>query len=56
MTGYLDLPGQRVFVEEHGAGHGAPLQRAAVVNRIILDFLADPDPERMIALGSLADT
>jgi pimeloyl-ACP methyl ester carboxylesterase len=39
-----------------GTGHGAPIQRAAVVNQMIRDFLADPEPERFIALGALSDT
>lgn len=39
-----------------GTGHGSPFQRAAVVNQIILGFLADPEPERFVALGSLSDT
>jgi len=43
-----------VIVED--AGHGASLRRVAVVNRIILDFPADPDRGWMIALGSPADT
>jgi pimeloyl-ACP methyl ester carboxylesterase len=38
-----------------GTGHGAPLQKPDLVNRIILDFLAPEQPERMIALGSLRD-
>jgi pimeloyl-ACP methyl ester carboxylesterase len=43
------------FAVVPGTGHGAPIQRAGVVNRMILDFLADRQPERMIALGSLHD-
>jgi pimeloyl-ACP methyl ester carboxylesterase len=38
-----------------GTGHGAPLHRPQVVNRMILDFIADPRPERMFSLGSLRD-
>jgi pimeloyl-ACP methyl ester carboxylesterase len=38
-----------------GTGHGAPIQRAAQVNRMILDFLADQHPERMLPLGALHD-
>jgi pimeloyl-ACP methyl ester carboxylesterase len=43
------------FAVVPGTGHGAPMQRAATVNRMILDFLADQDPERLIPLGSLHD-
>jgi len=38
-----------------GAGHGAPLQKPDLVNRIILDFLLPDQPERMIGLGALRD-
>ena len=38
-----------------GTGHGAPLQRADLVNRMILDFLADPRPQRLLPLGALHD-
>lgn len=38
-----------------GTGHGAPIQKADIVNRMILDFLAPEQPERLIALGSLHD-
>jgi pimeloyl-ACP methyl ester carboxylesterase len=38
-----------------GTGHGAPIQKADLVNRMILDFLAPEQPERLIALGSLHD-
>ena len=38
-----------------GTGHGAPIQKADLVNRMILDFLASEQPERLIALGSLHD-
>ncbi|MEV6488008.1 alpha/beta hydrolase [Actinoplanes sp. NPDC051633] len=44
------------FAVVPGTGHGAPLQRAAVVNQMILDFLADPEPERFLGLGALKDT
>ena len=39
-----------------GTGHGAPFQRARIVNEMILGFLADPEPTRFLALGSLSDT
>ena len=38
-----------------GTGHGAPIQKPDLVNRMILDFLAPEQPERLIALGSLHD-
>jgi pimeloyl-ACP methyl ester carboxylesterase len=38
-----------------GTGHGAPIQKADLVNRMILDFLTPEQPERLIALGSLHD-
>jgi pimeloyl-ACP methyl ester carboxylesterase len=38
-----------------GTGHGAPIQKADLVNRMILDFLVPQQPERMIALGALHD-
>jgi pimeloyl-ACP methyl ester carboxylesterase len=41
-----------------GTGHGAPLQRAELVNRMILEFLAAPaagPPERLLPLGALHD-
>ena len=44
------------FAVVPGTGHGAPMQRAAIVNQMILSFLADPEPERFIALGALKDT
>jgi len=36
-----------------GTGHGAPMQKAELVNRMILDFLAPDQPLRMLPLGSL---
>jgi pimeloyl-ACP methyl ester carboxylesterase len=39
-----------------GTGHGAPLQKPDLVNRMILDFLAPNQPARFIALGSLHDS
>ena len=39
-----------------GTGHGGPIQKADLVNRMILDFLAPEQPERLIALGSLHDS
>ena len=38
-----------------GTGHAAPIQRPGLVNRMILDFLADPCPQRLLPLGSLHD-
>lgn len=38
-----------------GTGHGAPQQKPAVVNRLILDFLREPDQERMLPMGALHD-
>ena len=38
-----------------GTGHGAPLQRPDVVNRMILDFLAKPDADRMLPMGALRE-
>jgi pimeloyl-ACP methyl ester carboxylesterase len=38
-----------------GTGHGAPIQKADLVNQMILDFLAPEQPDRLIALGSLHD-
>jgi pimeloyl-ACP methyl ester carboxylesterase len=38
-----------------GTRHGAPIQKADLVNRMILDFLVPEQPERMIALGALHD-
>jgi pimeloyl-ACP methyl ester carboxylesterase len=38
-----------------GTGHGAPVQKPDLVNRMILDFLVPEQPPRMIALGSLRD-
>ena len=43
------------FAVVPGTGHGAPLQRPDLINRLILDFLADPPPGRMFASGSLHD-
>jgi pimeloyl-ACP methyl ester carboxylesterase len=43
------------FAVVPGTGHGAPLQRPAVVNRMILDFLADPAPNRMVPMGALRE-
>ena len=39
-----------------GTGHGAPMQKPAVVNRIILDFLRDPEQDRMLPMGALHDS
>jgi pimeloyl-ACP methyl ester carboxylesterase len=38
-----------------GTGHGAPVQKPDLVNRIILEFLVPEQPVRMIPLGSLRD-
>ncbi|HEY1485799.1 MAG TPA: alpha/beta hydrolase [Micromonosporaceae bacterium] len=38
-----------------GTGHGAPMQKPGLVNRMILDFLVPEQPERMIAMGALHD-
>lgn len=38
-----------------GTGHGAPLQKPDVVNRLILDFLQPEQPDRSLALGALHD-
>jgi pimeloyl-ACP methyl ester carboxylesterase len=43
------------FAVVPGTGHGAPTQRPEQVNRMILDFLADPDPVRALPLGALHD-
>lgn len=54
------------FAVVPGTGHGAPIQKADLVNLLILDFLAgqrpEPDgagsarpPERMLAMGALHD-
>ena len=44
------------FAVVPGTGHGAPIQKPEVVNRMILDFLADPAEERMMGMGSLSET
>ena len=38
-----------------GTGHGAPLQKPEVVNRMILDFLHKPDEDRMLPMGALRE-
>jgi len=38
-----------------GTGHGAPIQKADLVNQMILDFLRPEQPDRLIALGSSRD-
>lgn len=38
-----------------GTGHGAPMQKPDLVNRMIVDFLVPEQPDRMIPLGSLRD-
>jgi pimeloyl-ACP methyl ester carboxylesterase len=38
-----------------GTGHGAPMQKPALVNRMLLDFLAPERPERLIGMGALRD-
>jgi pimeloyl-ACP methyl ester carboxylesterase len=43
------------FAVVPGTGHGAPMQKPELVNRMILDFLSRPDEERMMAMGSLHD-
>jgi pimeloyl-ACP methyl ester carboxylesterase len=43
------------FAVVPGTGHGAPMQRAEQVNRVILDFLSEPLPDRMLSLGALHD-
>jgi pimeloyl-ACP methyl ester carboxylesterase len=48
------LPRGRLAVVPR-TGHGAPVQRANLVNRMILEFLADPEPVRELSLGALPD-
>jgi pimeloyl-ACP methyl ester carboxylesterase len=43
------------FAVVPGTGHVAPVQRADLVNRMILEFLADPEPVREVGLGALHD-
>jgi pimeloyl-ACP methyl ester carboxylesterase len=43
------------FAVVPGTGHGAPIQKHEVVNRMILDFLGRPGEERMLAMGALHD-
>jgi pimeloyl-ACP methyl ester carboxylesterase len=43
------------FAVVPGTGHAAPMQRPRLVNQMILDFLADPAPDRMAPMGSLRD-
>ena len=38
-----------------GTGHGAPLQKPDVVNRMILEFLRKPDEDRMLPMGALRE-
>jgi pimeloyl-ACP methyl ester carboxylesterase len=49
---------QGQFAVVPGTGHGAPLQRADLVNRMILEFLAGQGagpPERLLPMGALHD-
>ena len=43
------------FAVVPGTGHGAPLQKPEVVNRMILDFLRAPDEDRMLPMGALRE-
>jgi len=38
-----------------GTGHGAPVQKTDLVNRMITDFLQPAQPERLLGLGALRD-
>ena len=67
MSGYVDLSGeQRVYVEEHGLG-GEPVfllhggfqgadSWAQQIKALEADYHVQPEPERFLGLGALADT
>jgi alpha-beta hydrolase superfamily lysophospholipase len=36
-----------------GTSHGLPLEKPELVNSLLLDFLADPQPPKLMPLGDL---